>query len=265
LTDYTVAVLEDSIHIMEILKDNPNGLTLAEITTAAGFVKNKVFRILYTLEKHHLVQRNERGVYHLGYGLLELGQNVQSETILIEASRPVMERLVTETSETIFLGVVDGAEAVCVAAYESPQSIRLFARVGRRAPLHSGGVPKVLLAFLPDAKRQTLLEQFFVDGKQVLDTGINRKTLVQQIADVQAQGYAIVVDELDYGVHSIAAPIRNHDGQVIAALSIAGPSSRFSTDCIEQYIRLVVEGGKEISQTLGYRIRQSLVDGLQIS
>lgn len=97
---------------MELLNSSSEGVTLAQLTKSSGFVKNKVFRILFTLEKHHLVERDEFGRFYLGTKFIEFGQHVQKQTTLIEASRQVMDLLVAETSESIFLGVVSGAEVL---------------------------------------------------------------------------------------------------------------------------------------------------------
>jgi IclR family KDG regulon transcriptional repressor len=251
LTDYTVAVLEDAICLLDLLEDRSDGLTLAELTEASGFVKNKVFRMLFTLEKHRLVVRDASGRYYLGLRLLELGQRVQRHTILVKACEPALDRLASETCESIFVGVVSESDALCVAARESPQSIRLFAQVGRRAPLHSGGVPKVLMAYIPDQQRQTLIEKFMNDPGMD-GTAIDPVKLEESLALIRQQGFGVVVDELDQGAHSVAAPIRDHLGRVIAAISIAGPSHRFPDEIIDRYIQLVIKASQEISRTLGY-------------
>lgn len=235
-------MLEDAIQLLELLNDNPDGLTLAQITETSGLVKNKVFRILYTLEKHRIVQRDERNLYKVGDRILDFGQGIQNKTRLLDASSAVMDRLVVETSETIFLGVVNGSEALCIDARESPHSVRLFAKVGRLAPLHMGGVPKVLLAHLPEDKRNRILEQ--------LDDA-ERANIEATLAQIRERGYVIVVDELDVGAHSVAAPIRNAQEQVIAAISIAGPSSRFDDETVRRYVGLVCKAANEISQALG--------------
>ena len=260
MTDYTVAVLEDAIYLLHLLNDNPEGLSLAQITDQSGFVKNKVFRILFTMEKHRMVERNGGGNYFLGSRLLEFGQGIENRTILMEASRAVMDRLVVETRESIFLGVISGTDALCIAARESPRSIRLFAQVGRRAPLHSGGVPKVLLASLPGPEQTTLLDKFFENDTHVRlgpDTVMDRPTLEARLRQIWQQGYAIVIDELDKGAHSVAAPIHTHQGQVIAAISIAGPSNRFDAEAIEHYVRLVCAAADRISQALGHEGQHS--------
>ncbi len=253
LTDYTIAVLEDSIRILEILEPSREGLTLAQVAEQSGFVKNKAFRVLFTLEKHSLVERDSAGRYRLGWRFLEFARHVQHQTRLIEVSRQIMDELVETTRESIFLGVINGDDVLCVAARESPRSIRLFAQVGRRAPLHSGGVPKVLFAFLPDEERRALIDRFSMDRESGY---LNRRdVLEQQLAQIREQGYAVIVDELDKDACSVAAPIRGDHGRVIAALSIAGPSMRFPQEAIGRYTEIVVDAGRRISEALGYQER----------
>jgi IclR family transcriptional regulator, KDG regulon repressor len=262
LPDYTLAALEDAIGILELLQCDGKGVSLAQLTKESGLVKNKVFRILFTLEKHHLVERDEAGRYRLGLRFLEFAQHVQTQTTLLDASRPVMDWLVSETEESIFLGVVSGADALCVAARESPRSIRLFAEVGRRAPLHSGGVPKILLAFLPEEERCVLLDRFYADAATSA-VGMERQALECRLGQIREQGYVLVVDELDQGAHSVAAPIRDHQGQVVAALSIAGPSHRFTPECTQRYIQLVQKATAKISLALGFE-REASTRSLKI-
>lgn len=251
LTDYTVGVLEDAIQILDVLKGSGGGATLAQLTEETGLVKNKVFRLLFTLEKHQLVERDESGVYHLGIRMLTFAQSVQEQNRLLEVSSPVMDWLMEETGETIFLGVANGYEALCVAARVSTQSIRLYAEVGRRAPLHSGGVPKTLLAHMPRQQREAVLAAF-TDDPDIPDV----EQLRTELAVVREQGYVVVVDELDQGAHSVAAPIFDHQEQVVAGVSIAGPSHRFPPDAVNRYIELVKEAASQISEGLGYRSLQ---------
>lgn len=260
MTNYVVGVLEESISILYLLNDNPNGLTLAQITDSSGLVKNKVFRILFTLEKHLLVKCDEHGYYLLGSGMIRFSHQVQSQTTLLDASRFVMDQLVVSTGESIFLGAINGLDALCVATRESPQSIRLFAQEGRRAPLHSGGVPKILLAFLPEEERMTILDHFMHNDSVSAEIIGDRASLEKQLDQIYQDGYAVVVDELDIGAHSVAAPIHNDKGDVIAAISIAGPSSRFTQDKIDRYIELILKAAEQISRAMGYNVQQFMED-----
>lgn len=252
MPDYTIGILEDTICVLNTFIDGKDRLTLAEITKESGLVKNKVFRILSTLEKNRFVSRDENGSYLLGIRFLEFGHRVKTQMSLLEASRPVMDWLVEETRETIFLTIVDGTEVLVVDTRESPRSVRLTGKLGGRGPLYAGGTPKVLLAFLPEEKRNALLDT--IELKPITPYTITDRALLEEhLSQIQQQGYAVTADDLDLGAHSIAAPIRNYQGQVIAAISIAGPSHRFTDACIETYIQLVLKGAAQISAALGYK------------
>jgi IclR family transcriptional regulator, KDG regulon repressor len=252
LPDYTIGVVEDAIQVLEGFLDGKDRLTLAEITKESGLAKNKVFRILSTLEKHRLVNRDEAGAYTLGLRFLEFGQRVQIQTNLLEASRPVMDRLVQETAETIFLSIVQDAKVLVVDARESPRSIRLTGKVGGWGPLYAGGTPKVLLAFMPAEKRKALLDT--IELRPITPYTITDRSLLEEhLAQIRQQGYVVTSDDVDVGAHSIAAPVHDYSNQVIAAISIAGPSHRFTDDCIKSYIELVVAGAAQISRALGYK------------
>ncbi len=255
LTDYTIAVLEDSLHVLEVVHQG-HGLTLAQITESSGFVKNKVFRILFTLEKHHYIERDNLGLYNIGARLLTFHNGRNHHQALLDASQDVMDWLVQETSESIFLGVVDGTDALCIAARESPQSIRLFAEVGRRVELYLGGVPKTLLAHLPYAKQQSFITRITNE----IDPDVDLNQLNQTLRRIVEQGYTVVVDELDEGAHSIASPIRDHTGKVIGGMSIAGPSMRFTDEKVDHFIHLITEATESISAQLGYRAQKPLAE-----
>jgi IclR family KDG regulon transcriptional repressor len=254
--DYTIGVVEDAILVLDTFMNGRDRLSLAQITKESGLGKNKVFRILSTLEKHHLVNRDEAGHYYLGLRFLEFGQRVQNQMSLLAASRPVMEWLVEETAESVFLSVLDGTEALNVDTRESPRSVRLFGQVGRRVPLYAGGTPKILFAFLPEETRSTLLKT--VELKPITPyTLTDSSRLEELLLQIRRQGYVVTADDLDVGAHSIAAPIRNYQGQVVAAISVAGPSHRFTDACIKSYIKLVLKGATQISGALGFKEKGS--------
>ncbi|MCU0522988.1 MAG: IclR family transcriptional regulator [Anaerolineae bacterium] len=252
MTDYRIAVVEDTILVLEAFLPADSALSLAEITEQTGLVKNKVFRILATLQAHGFVMRNDQGSYTLGLRMVEFGEHVQRRDALIQAAAPVMDWLVEETRETIFLGTIDGLETLVLAARESPQSVRLFGTVGRRVPIHTGGVPKVLLAHLPQAERDAILDRISLDPITPY-TYTDRAKLEAFLDQIRAQGYVVTADDLDVGAASIAAPIRDYSGRVVAGMSIAGPLSRMPEPTTRLYTDLILKASARVSRTLGYR------------
>lgn len=259
MTNYRIAVVEDAINVLEAFLPAERPLSLAELTELTGLVKNKVFRILATLQAHNFVTRNELGNYSLGLRLLEFGESVRRRDAIAQAAAPVMDWLVEETRETIFLGVIDGLEVLVLASRESPQSVRLFGAVGRRAPIHTGGIPKVLLAFLPRAERSAILDQISLDPITPF-TFTDRAKLEAFLDKIYDRGYVVTADDLDVGAVSIAAPIRDYSGRVVAAMSIAGPLSRMPESKARTYTELILKSTARVSQALGYHLPQT-VDG----
>ncbi|HEY65165.1 MAG TPA: IclR family transcriptional regulator [Caldilineae bacterium] len=251
--DYTIQALHHALEVLEaFLETDKPTLGVSEISEKLGLNKSRVFRILNTLERHGFVEQDsETKQYRLGIRLMAFGAAVRRQLNIVQAADPILDELAERSGETVFLGVVDGREAVCIAKRESKHSIRLYAEIGRRAPLHVGGVPKVLLAFMPREER----ERWLRDGPL---PRINERTITdpQQLEKVleriRQNGYAVEADDLDLGAHSIAAPIRDHTGRVVAAVSVAGPSQRFTPDKIQEFIKLVCRAADEISARLGY-------------
>lgn len=236
--------------MVELISKSSTPLSLVELTHKSALNKNKVFRILHTLEKHRYVERDASNAYQLGVRFIEFSKQARQNRSLIEVSGPVLDYLVQETSETIFLGILDGQQALCIDARESPRSIRLTARIGQRTPLHVGSIPKVLLAFQPDPQQSALLQQLSLH--LYTEHTIQSKTvLARTLKTIRQQGYAVTSDDLDEGACSVAAPIFNQLGSIEAALSIAGPAVRFSEEHITHYIRLAQRCAERISHSLG--------------
>lgn len=252
MTNYRIAVVEDAITVLETLLQEDRALSLAELTQRTGMVKNKVFRILATLSVHRLVVRSSGG-YSLGLRFVEFGEHVRGRDVLIQTAGPVMDELLTETQETIFLGVIDGLETLIIDARQSPRSVRLTGAIGRRGPMHTGGMPKTLLAHLPDELQTAMLDRLSLDPITPF-TVTDRGKLTNILSQIRSQGYVVTADDLDLGAVSIAAPVRDYSGEVVAAMSIAGPISRFPDDVAQHYVQLILSATNRVSQAMGYRL-----------
>jgi DNA-binding IclR family transcriptional regulator len=248
---YTIEVVKDTCQVLDTLLASTNPLSLAEITTKSGLTKNKAFRILATLEECQLVQRMESGTYGLHVRFLEFGLHVSRRLNVVEVSAPVLEWLVKETNDSVFVSIVDGSEALCVASRESKQRIRMAAEVGRRLPLYAGATPTVLFAFMPEEKQQAILDQISLEPLTE-QTITDRRALIQHLEQIRRQGYVVTPEDLTEGARGVAAPIRDVSGQVVASISVAGVASRFTEERIKRYVALTLEAATQISQRLGY-------------
>lgn len=204
----------------------------SELARRTGLGKSTVHSLLATLESLGAVRPDvNQGRFRLGLRLFELGTRVLEAQDPLHEAKGQLALLANETGETALLAVLDEKQVLYVDHADSPNAIRLVARRGRRAPLHATASGKVLLAFadpgLLDEVARGPLERFM--PKTICDEA----TLVTAIGEVRQRQYAVVHEERDPGLSSISVPVRDHSGTVIAAMTVAGPSSRFDPPAIE--------------------------------
>ncbi len=167
---------------------------------------------------------------------------------------PVMVRLQELTRETISLYVMEGNDRVCIERLESPETVRIVARVGRRIPLYAGSAGKVFLAYLPEVRRDEILAGIELVPMTKL-TITNMDELKTNLHKIRRQGYAVSKGEWVLEASGIAAPILDQFGRITAALTISGPSQRFTEEKIHEIAALVKPAAEKISQELGYSQR----------
>ena len=228
---------------------------VSELARKLGMGKSSVHRILSTLLEAGFVQKTPDDRYRLGLKLYELGQQVVSSIELREVAHPVLERLRNDTGETVHLAVLEGTDVVYVDRFESPSTLRMFSRVGRRMPAHSTSSGKCMLAFGTPAATEAVLN----GGLQRRGPrGITTKaTFVDALLKIRSDGYCVSVEEGEVGVMSIGAPIFGHDGTCIAAVSAAGPVIRMKPERMSVYITQVRRCAKDISEAMGFGVRNT--------
>ena len=148
--------------------------------------------------------------------------------------------------------MLDGREVVYVERRESPQTLRLFGRVGHRNDAHCTSTGKLLLAYLPPHRLEALLDGWVLTRKTP-HTIRDVDALRLELDRVRKRGWAENVNEAEMGVASVAAPIRNGLGEVVASVSVAGPLQRITNDSLKRFARPTVEAGLAISRRLGFR------------
>jgi IclR family acetate operon transcriptional repressor len=183
----------------------------------------------------------------------ELGLTVFPNLDLHEAALPVLASLRQSTMETVQMGVLDGLDVVYVERLESPQTIRIFNRSGHRIPAHATSSGKVLLAHLPaQVLRERLLD--WHPTRLTPHTITERGVLQAELTRVAERGWAQNIEEGALGAASVAAPVRDQDGTVIAAISVVGPVSR-ARRALPRHRAAVVEAAGLISTRVGYGYR----------
>jgi IclR family KDG regulon transcriptional repressor len=248
--DLTVRVLERALAILDFFRDHPvAGVT--EIARALQLHKSTVHRLLASLERAgYVVQDPQTEQYRLGLKVLDLAQSLLPYLNVQAQAEPVMQRLMAETGETVHLGVLIDFEAVCLESVVSPRPVAITRMAGKRTKAHVSSMGKVLLAF----QEPDVIERFLdVKGlpqltpRTITDPDVFR----QHLAVVRRQGYALNDEEEEIGIRCVAAPVFNHRGHVVAALSVAAPSPRLEGARLAEIVQQTMRAAQEVSRALG--------------
>jgi len=189
--------------------------------------------------------------YQLGLKVIELGMAKLHQIDLVREVSPYLKELVNQCNETVHLGVLGEGEVMYLAKEESSQTIRMISYVGKRAPLHCTALGKVMLAYLPEGERKKILEDRELP-RLTENTITDKRELEKELNKVKKQGFALDRGENEKDVRCIAAPIRNHQGKVIAAISISAPIFRIDKNVQNNLKKALMETSRKISKRLGY-------------
>ncbi len=245
--------VERTLDILEALAERGEA-GIAQLSQQVGLHASTVHRLLSTLIARGYVRQNpETGRYMLGLKALDVARAVKDHIDLRMESLPILRELMKQSGETANLSVLDGQQLVYLEQVSSPGwMLRMFVQVGARAPLHSTAAGKVLLAHLPEPELKAMLASYPLTpyaGRTIVDKGV----LLSELNDVRREGYATDYGEQEEGVSCVAAPVRDHSGRVVAAISISGPWIRITPERVAELAPLVREACARLSAALGYR------------
>ncbi len=247
----TVQSIERALSLLEALGDSRGEVGIAELSRRTGLHVSTSHRILSTLVVRGYVRQSpENGRYALGAKALHLAESYLGQLDLRVVVRPFLKRLSEQTGETANLVILDGQDALYLDKVESAQSLRIFSRIGRRAPLHCTAVGKILLADRSKTEVDALL------GRGPLER-LTRNTITsvgqlrRELEKVHGEGFALDREECEDGACCIAVPVRNEKGETVAAVGISGPAVRMNVRRIQGLVPLVVQTGRQVSERLG--------------
>ena len=233
------------------------GVGVTQIAHETGLAKSTVSRICTTLEQLTLVERltahdgaghlvSSRG-FKIGPGLVALVANVPHIETLAVIAQPYLQALQEAVGETVALTLPEGDNAYVVTQITSRQAIQVRDWTGIRIPMYLQSTGRVFLAArTPDALDRYLAQPLLpYTSKTICDP----MQLQAELAQVRAQGYAWVVEEFEEGLTALAVPVRNRNGQVVAAINIFGPSFRFPAAGQQAEVtRLALAAAQQLSQ-----------------
>lgn len=249
-----VQSVERALTLLNVISEYPEGIQIARLAEKVPLSKSTIHRLLSTLNNmNYVVKVPESDNYKLGYQVVYLSRNVLNSNSIKRIAQPFLESLSNDINETIHLCIEDNGEVLYIDKIESNQTIRMYSRVGNRAPMYCTGVGKVLLSGMTLEKFDEIVGNTSFNAKTP-NTITTKEKLNEEIDKIILQGYALDNIENEEGIRCIAAPIKDYQGKIIASFSISGPSNRITMERIkDELILKVKQTSLAISQQLSFQ------------
>lgn len=248
-----VPTVDNAFRILETLAASEDGYGISALSRKLGLAKSTTYNILMTLAQLGYIYRTEDdSCFHLSLKLFSLGSSVVERMDLRKIASSILQKLVEDTGETANLGTIQGNEAVYIDCVPGTHLVRVATWPGKRLPLHSTALGKSLLAWLPEEEAKERMSQSLSMASS--DSAISIDQLLSEVGEIRERQYAIDDEEDVSGMRCVGAPIFDHTGRVVAAISLTAPIQRLPLEAIPKVALLVVESAKEVSQRLGFLI-----------
>jgi DNA-binding IclR family transcriptional regulator len=249
-----VPAVQQGAKILLCLANSPTfKMRLTDICHRVGIHKSKGYSILNTLKNFGFVEKDpQTKTYSLGPALIFLSGKVLDNAFNQQTVAPFLESLAKETKGTAFFGLIVEGHLFVIAKHEADSGVNITIRLGYRFPLTYGAHGKAIVAFLPEAERETILasEKLWFYG----DTApVNMERLKEDLARCRELGFAQDIGEVDHRYHCIAAPVFDLHGKIMAAIVVVGV---FDQHYIDQYSFKVAECARKVSYTFGADVDQ---------
>ena len=242
--------LDRGIKILELIIERKL-VGVMEAASYLGINKSSAFRLLDTLRINSLVEKDKiTEKYKIGAGILKYSSAFLDNSAG-KIIHPYLEKLVSLTKENAHYCVFSNDRVIVIDQIKSPEVINITAQIGREEKMHCTSVGKVILSYLPEDTRERIIDS--MELKPMTNrTIVSKKILREQLIKIRNDGYAIDDEENVIGVRCIAAPIRNHRGEVSCCVGISAPSMRMELNIFPEFIKIVKDVAVEISTEFGY-------------
>ncbi len=250
MSDYKIKVLDKALKILDAFNEKGKELSSTQIYQALNLNKTTAFRILKILEDSNYLERSPHSLkYRLGFKLYCMGSLVEGLSEIQKIAHPFLVEMVKRCDETVHLAILSHGEALYLDKLEGQKALRIVSRVGMRLPAHCSGVGKILLAFVPEEELEQIIAEKGLP-RFTRNTITSGKSLRGELAKVRKQGYAVDNEEIIAGAKCVAAPVRDSDGDVLAAISISVPKGRLSRSDFRRTLPLLIGTAGKISEAL---------------
>lgn len=245
-----VQSVDRALTVLEILaRRGVAGVT--EIAVELGVHKSTVSRLVSVLEGRGFVEQlSDRGKYRLGFGIVRLAGALTVQRDLASESRPACEALAADVGETVDLAILDGDRVINISEVRGPAAIAMHNWVGQSTPPHATSSGKVLLAHAVGLDVRALLGDPM--RRFTEHTTTDPDVLAGELERVRRRGWAATVEEYELGLNAVAAPVRDHEGAVVAAVSVSGPSYRLPPSSFPTVAAQLLVAVRDVSRRLGH-------------
>lgn len=249
--------IDKSFYVLESLcNSDSNGISLKNLSRELGFNKSTTHRILNTLKSHGFARQEEESrKYQPGLRIVELGEQVLEGIDIRKEAHQELSRLSDKVNEVVHLGIIEGEEVVYLDKFNPPERpFQIYSSVGKSAPIHCTGLGKAILAFLPESRRERLIEKQELQ-RFTPQTITSPSKLSEELEDIRKSGFSVDNKEHEEEVRCIGVPIRDHGDKVRAAISVTVPSFRMNLQELKEYVPEAKETAREISSKLRHDTR----------
>jgi DNA-binding IclR family transcriptional regulator len=255
---YVIEILDVALNVIDTMASSQEeSYSPSLLARQFNLNRSRMFRIFKTLEHRGFVDYDPKTeTYRLGLKFLEIAQNIRNRLSLRREAEDVLKSLAAGTGDCSYLIIASGNSAIVVDRYSGDNMLQLSAPIGSRLPLYTGAAPKVLLAFMPEEQREHLICEMKLSSftpNTIKDKDTLRKTLVE----IRQQGYAVDEQDFEVGAYAFGAPVFDHEGNVVAGLSITTPTARCSAKRRKELIVMVLASAQKLSEKLGYQFNRS--------
>jgi DNA-binding IclR family transcriptional regulator len=243
--------VERTLSILELLSVTKSGLTLAELSRRLGLPKSSTYCLSVTLERRgYLLRNNRTHRYMFGLKLFSVANMALSGVELRENAAGFLQSLMLRSRLTVHMAIIEDDEAVLIEKVK-PGLVRLATWVGKRLELHCSAVGKCLLAYLPEPEfLRVVQDRGLTRNNENTITSIRK--LKQEVTQIRCAGYSIEDEEGEIGCRCVGAPIFDHSGNAIAAISVAGTTAQIRSEEFTGFGQLVRQTAFDISESLGF-------------
>ena len=245
--------VEKVLQIIEIMAHERQPMRLQDVAAGCGMPASTVLRMLNRLLVYGYVNQDPHSLrYSLSLKFAQIGSRVCEQVSLRDIAHPLLAELSRECREASCLAIEEDMEVVYTDVVDGPDSmLKIMQRIGKRAPMHSTGIGKLLLL---NYSEEQLDEYIAAKGLPALtpNTLVTKQALAAKLEEIRGQGYALDDEECELGARCVAAPVRDYTGRIVAGISISGPISRMTMEHIREVAPVVTGTAAQISKALAY-------------